>query len=146
MVVQQRLTTGDRLAEALRSAPAVHRVGVIRQSVADVRGGAQALSEIDFGRLCRRYGVPEPSRQTVRPGPTGRIYLDASWDEYDLAVEVDGFQHAQGLAMIDDVLRDNAMALAGTSTLRIPVLGLRTSPDAFMAQLIEALRRRGWSP
>lgn len=146
MVVQQRLTTGERLSGTLAGAPAMHRIGLVRQVVADVRGGAQALSEIDFARLCRTHGIPEPDRQAVRPGPRGRIYLDALWADYDVIVEIDGFQHASGLAALDDALRDNLAAIGGMRTLRIPALGLRAAPDAFLGQVATALRNRGWRP
>lgn len=111
----------------------------MRDVVADVVGGAQALSEVDFARLCRNYRIPEPNRQAMRRGPSGRIYLDASWDSQNLVVEIDGFQHTQGLAMVDDALRDNHLVLQGCRKLRIPALGLRTTPALFMNQVKAAL-------
>jgi len=34
--------------------------------LADVEGGAQALSEVDLERLCRRHRIPQPQRQVLR--------------------------------------------------------------------------------
>ncbi|MDE9364250.1 hypothetical protein PZ938_01400 [Luteipulveratus sp. YIM 133132] len=45
------------------------------------------------------------------------------------------------LAEVDDALRDNHLLIAGTLTLRIPVLGLRLRPVEFMDQ-VETLVRR----
>lgn len=146
MAVQQRLTTGERLRDVLEDVSAVRRIAHIRSVVSDICGGAEALSEIDFARLCRQRGLPEPSRQAARSGPGGRIYLDAVWEEYGVVVEIDGSQHREGLAMASDALRDNHLTIQGSRVLRIPVLGLVSEPDAFLAQLSEALQRGGWSP
>ena len=43
--------------------------------------GAHALVELDFARLCRARGIPAPTRQAVRHGPRGRIYLDVGTEE-----------------------------------------------------------------
>ena len=40
---------------------------------------------------------------------------------------------------IDDSLRQNALTVGRDRVLRIPVLGLRTTPELFMAQVEEAL-------
>lgn len=42
------------------------------------------------------------------------------------------------------VLDQNDVVLAGDTVLRLPLLGLRTAPDDFYAQIAEALRRGGW--
>ena len=71
----------------------------VRQVVADLTDGAHSLGELDFARLCRERGLPEPSRQAVRRGPRGTIYLDVRWDHLRLVVEIDGAQHTQGLSV-----------------------------------------------
>ncbi|MBO1765723.1 hypothetical protein [Allobranchiibius sp. GilTou38] len=144
MAVQQRITTGPRLQALLTRSPALPRIHLIRGVVADVTGGAQALSEIDFAKVCRTHGIPEPLRQAMRRGHTGRIYLDAFWDAYDVAVEVDGFQHTVGHAVVEDALRDNVVRNDGVAVLRIPVLGLRVAPTEFAEQVKAALHRGGW--
>ena len=97
--------------------------------------GVQSLGELDFARLCRVRGLPEPDRQLVRRGPRGRIYLDVGWDDHDLAVEIDGAQHRWGLAVTTDNLRQNAVVLGGDRVLRIDVIGLRLETDLFMGQV-----------
>ena len=48
-----------------------------------------SLGELDFARLCRERGLPEPTRQAVCKGPDGRVFLDVRW-ECGLVVEIDG--------------------------------------------------------
>lgn len=141
MTVQQRLVRRqdllDRWAEVHRS----RRGPFLRLVIRDICAGAESLGELDFARMCREYGLPEPSRQSTRRGARGRIYLDVYWDHLGLHIEIDGFQHQLGLAAVDDALRQNEMALARDVTLRIPVLGLRTSPAAFMSQVARAVEQ-----
>ena len=101
----------------------------------DIAFGAQSLGELDFARLCRARGLPEPSRQVVRQTPAGRIYLDVGWDEFDLVVEIDGAQHRWGLAVTTDNLRQNDITLSGDRVLRIDVIGLRLETDRFLDQV-----------
>ena len=79
-VVERRLTAADLLAETLERVGRVRYLRLLQAAVADVAGGAQALSEIDVARLCRRAGLPEPVRRSVRLDARGRRrYLDVEW-------------------------------------------------------------------
>lgn len=139
MPVQQRLCTGEQLLEATGVVRGRTRRALIAGVAADVALGAQALGELDFADRCRRHGLPEPSRQVVRNGPRGRVYLDVRWD-CGLVVEIDGAGHRWGLAVTDDNLRQNAVALQGDTVLRIDVLGLRIAEEQFMQQVLAAYR------
>lgn len=105
MSVQQRLMRDRDLLDAAARRHGRTRRAFIQTLVTDVADGAHALGELDFARLCRRRGLPEPSRQVVRRGPRGRIYLDVAWEGHGVVVEVDGSQHRQGLAVTADNLR-----------------------------------------
>lgn len=141
MTIQQRLTTPRRLAAAQRLVRGRTRRAFIRAVVRDIAFGVQSLGELDFARLCRARGLPEPSRQVVRQTPAGRTYLDVAWDGYDLVVEVDGAQHRWGLAVTGDNLRQNDVVLGGDRVLRIDVIGLRLETDRFLAQVERGLTR-----
>lgn len=143
LAVQQGMTTASRLMREVARRGRVRRRGFLYRLLRDVQGGARALGELDFARLCRAHGIPPPSRQRVRSGPRGRIYLDAWWEEYQVGVEIDGVQHLQGLHPVADAMRDNEVLLSGGPTLRIPSLGLITEPAAFMAQVDQLLSRHG---
>jgi hypothetical protein len=144
MTVQQRLVSTDRLLAHWTTVRRSTRRQLVDQVVRDVCDGAHSLSELDFAALCRRRGLPEPSRKVVVHGQGGRAYLDVWWDAFGVHVEIDGVQHTWGLAPVSDALRQNAVAVDGGVTLRIPVLGLRVAPEAFLDQVEATLRARGW--
>lgn len=144
MAVQQRIVHPLHLTQEWSRVLRSSRRGFLDQVIPDVCGGAEALAELDFATICRRRGLPEPTRQAVRRGQGGRIFVDAAFEDYGVNVEIDGAQHGWGLAPVDDALRDNATALGGQVTLRVPVLGLRVAADAFLDQIEVALRARGW--
>lgn len=138
MTIQQRLTSPDRLREAWSVVRRSRRRALLDAVIGDVCRGAQSLGELDFAVLCRARGLPEPTRQAVQRGRRGRVYLDVFWADIGLHVEIDGAQHTQGLAPVDDALRQNHLAIDGRMTLRIPVLGLRLHREAFMDQVVAA--------
>jgi hypothetical protein len=141
--VQQRLVTAARLADAIASAGRLKHRALLRAAVADIEQGAQALSEIDFVRLCRAHGLPRPEQQTVRREPNGRRrYLDATWRRSDgrlVVVEVDGALHLDQRRWWDDQLRQNELVLGDAIVLRFPSVVVRTRPAFVAAQLRRAL-------
>jgi hypothetical protein len=138
--VQQRLVPPGRLLAAWQSVRYSPRRQLLDQVLRDVCDGAHSLGELDFARWCREYGLPGPSRQVVRTGPGGRIYLDVEWEGIGLVVEIDGGHHARALNPVDDALRQNEITLDRRLVLRIPVIGLRLTPGAFMRQVAQAHR------
>jgi len=145
MAVQQRIASG---AEVLLEAKRLNRHKrrpLILAVAKDIAEGAQALSELDFTRIARRRGLPEPTRQRVRRGPHGRVFLDVLWEEFDVAVEIEGAHHDAPENAVDDALRQNALTVSRLGVLRIPIIGLRTCPDQFLDQIVAMLRAAGWS-
>ncbi len=140
LAVQQRLVSAARLLAAGQTVDRSPRRRLLDQVIRDVCDGMHSLGELDFARLCRQYGLPEPSRQVVRTLGSGRVYLDVGWEDVGLAVEVDGGQHTWALHPVDDALRQNEVVLGGDIVVRLPVLGLRLVPAAFMAQVVRAYR------
>lgn len=141
--VQQRCVTADQLAEALERAGLIRHRAPLRHAVGDIAGGSQALSEIDFVRLCRRNGLPLPMRQVLRREPSGRRrYLDATWRRADgrlVVVEVDGALHLAPRRWWDDQLRQNELSLADALVLRFPSVVVRTEERLVVSQLRRAL-------
>jgi very-short-patch-repair endonuclease len=143
MSVQQGLTTAQDLGvEALRI-KRDRRRRLVHDVILDLAGGVRSLGELDFARECRRRGLPEPSRQVVRRGRDGRHYLDVAWEQWRVAVEIDGVHHSWAVHVVSDALRQNAIVLQDMLVLRLPLLGFRVEPDAFFAQIEEALASRG---
>lgn len=137
--LQQRLVSPVRLMSAWAAVGRSRRRALIDSVVRDLCDGAHSLGELDFASECRRRGIPEPTRQVVRHTRRGRIYLDVRWDHLRLVVEVDGGHHAMALMPIDDALRQNEVTLSGDVVLRIPVIGLRLTPEAFLDQVARAV-------
>ncbi|MBM6404497.1 hypothetical protein JQN72_09610 [Phycicoccus sp. CSK15P-2] len=142
MPVQQRLCTGEQLVAAAREVRGRTRRALIPLLAGDIAGGSHSLGELDVVAACRRRGLPAPARQQVRHLPNGRAYLDMAWPEAKLAVEVDGAGHTWGLAPHDDALRQNAVLLGDELVLRVPVIGWRLTPDAYLDQICDAYRSR----
>lgn len=140
MPVQQRLVTGKQLMQTVEVVRGRTRRALIRRLVTDIADGAQSLGELDFAAACRRRGLPVPSRQVVRHGPRGRVYLDVYFDDYGFAVEIDGAGHLWGLAQMDDNLRENQLVIDGDRVLRITLIGLRLNEETVMDQVAAALR------
>jgi hypothetical protein len=97
MTVQQRLATPTQLMSWSRRVQGRTRRRFIKDVVGYINDGVRALGELDFARMCRERGLPEPSRQVLVEGPRGRMYLDVRWDDHGLVVEIDGVQHRMGL-------------------------------------------------
>jgi hypothetical protein len=145
--VQQRLVrVGDLEALAARAVD-LRRRKLVTLTLGDIAGGAQALSEIDAARICRRAGLPEPSGQSVRLDRQGRRrYLDLDWHPWRLSVEIDGRQHMEIRQWCDDLLRQNEVVIARADVLRFPSLVVRSAGDVFVDQVARALAARGWRP
>jgi hypothetical protein len=138
--VQQRLVRAEHIAAALARRGPVPRRALMRATLADIAGGAHALSELDFCKLTRRFGLPEPARQALRPDKHGRVrWLDAFWKSARLVVEVDGLWHMDASAWWADMRRDNELTLSGYRVLRFPAFAVRDHPEEVAAQIADAL-------
>ncbi|TCC00680.1 hypothetical protein E0H26_01390 [Micromonospora zingiberis] len=144
---QQRRVLPEELAAVLDVLPRAPRRRLIRQTIDDVTGGAQALSEIDFVRLCRRAGLPEPDLQERRTDAAGRTrWLDAYWRAWRLHVEIDGAHHMDVRHWAADMQRQNDVWTTGDRILRFPAWLVRAHPDQVADTLRRALLAAGWQP
>jgi hypothetical protein len=141
MTVQQRLATPAQLKACSERLRGRKRRGFIKDVVCYIHDGVQSLGELDFAKLCRAHGLPEPTRQALVEGERGRMYLDVRWDGYSLVVEIDGVQHREGLQVSADNLSRNEVTLREDKVLRIDLIGLRLREDEFMDQVARGLGR-----
>jgi hypothetical protein len=142
---QQRLVGAVDMAPVLDRMTHVKRRQLIVAAVADAAGGAESIAEIDFARLCRRHGLPEPSRQAVRLDAAGRRrYRDVYFDRWRLQVEIDGAQHMETSSWYADMRQQNEIAIAGERLLRFPAWVIRRNPDEAAEQVRAALTAAGW--
>ena len=145
--VQQGLVRVDHLSDALsRVGHKLPRRELIIGALADIAGGAQALSELDFTRMViQRFGLPEPSRQAGRKDQHGRQrWIDVLWDDWKVMVEIDGAQHMDALQYWDDMERGNGLQVDGYHVLRFPAWVVRRRPEYVAAEILRALREAGY--
>lgn len=141
--VQQRLVRADDLCLVAERIATLHRRRLVIDLLADIAGGSQAISELDFIRLVvRPFRLREPSRQSARRDHRGRRrWIDIAWDDRKVAVEVDGAQHTEDpLQRWDDMERDIDLALDGYQILRFPAWLVRKDPEYVARRVQEALR------
>jgi hypothetical protein len=138
--VQQRLCTAEDLDRAMRYVGRVRHKAHLREAIMDIRGGSQALSEIDLVRLCRRFGLQEPDRQIKRSDRHGRPrYLDAEWklpSGRRVVLEVDGAHHLDVENWQADMRRERGVVIGGAQVLRATSVEVRIEPSQIAADLI----------
>lgn len=144
MPIQQRLPRAEDVASVLDRVRRHRFRSCLRLALRDIADGAHSMSELDFARLCRDHGLPEPSRQVVRNGVNGRIYLDVAWDAYRVCVEVNGAGHDQVAQLLKDNFRTIDLQLRGETAIELSVLTLRAAPEEAMDRIGAALRANGW--
>jgi very-short-patch-repair endonuclease len=144
---QQRRVTPAELRDVVATMLKARRRALMVATIADLEGGAEALSEINLVRLCRRHGLPVPDLQERRTDASGRVrYIDGYWRAWRVQVEVDGAHHMDARQWAADLRRQNDVWIAGDRILRFAAFDLRTRPDAVAAQLRAALEAAGWRP
>lgn len=145
--VQQRLTTPDRLLTELAAAGAVRHRRVLARALVDIAGGAQAVSEIDFIRFCRRNRLPPPVMQECRRDSSGRRrYLDATFEAGDgrlVRVEIDGALHLVVSTYWTDMARGNELVIGGERVLRLPSYVIYANDPVAVDQIRRALNLSG---
>ena len=138
--VQQRLTTASRLSGWIDRLQPLRRARMFRATLDDVAGGAQSLAEIDIGRVCRRFGLPAPTRQVRRREPSGRLrFTDCEWTLPDgrlLVLEVDGAFHMTSEQWQDDIARGRGLAAQGAVVVRCTAQELRLRPGRVVRDLL----------
>jgi hypothetical protein len=140
--IQQRRTTAGRLREEPAAAGKVKFRRILLPFIADLEGGAEALSEVAFLKWCRRQGFPRPDTQVRLDHLGRRRYLDAVFHRADgslLFVEIDGGIHLTLATRWADTAKDNDAVIADQKTLRFPSIAIYADDPRAVAQLRAAL-------
>ena len=136
--VQQRREVADALRRELDAAGRVRHRRQLLSLAHDLGGGAQALSEVEFLRYCRRHTLPLPQCQR-RMDNFGRWrYLDATFVRPDgslLRVEIDGGVHLSLAVRSTDTIKDNDAALRGRLVLRYASAAVYADDPQVAAQI-----------
>lgn len=141
-VVQQRLTTAERLAERLKTMTPLRRAPLFRLLLDDIGGGSHSMAEADLAALCREFGLQLPDRQTPRRDAGGkRRYTDSEWHlpgGRRVVLEVDGGFHTEVRSWWDDMVRERELVLDGSIVLRCSTFELRTDRGRIAHDLARA--------
>ncbi|ANH38396.1 hypothetical protein I601_1967 [Nocardioides dokdonensis FR1436] len=128
-VVQQQLTTPERLHEWVRRMRPLRWAGLLRTALDEIEGGARSVSELDVARLCREHGLTPPHRQVRRRGSDGRLrYTDCEWDLPGggvLVLEIDGAFHMHAENWEDDIARERSLVSTDRIVVRCTARELR---------------------
>jgi very-short-patch-repair endonuclease len=144
---QQRLVTAQEIRPLLDRMRTVPRHRLIATTVSDAAEGSHTLGELALVRICRSARLPKPTRQLRVRDLAGRVrYLDAVFDPWRVAVEIDGAHHDEVRQRWDDGERDNALILATYRILRYPTHIVRDQPLRVAEEIRLALMQAGWHP
>ncbi|GGL36587.1 hypothetical protein H9L10_14780 [Phycicoccus endophyticus] len=131
-VVQQQLTSPERLAAWVEALRPLRRAPMIRDLLHDLAGGSQSLGEVDVVRMCRAAGLRPPNRQTRRVDRSGRVrFTDCEWELDDgrtLVLEVDGGFHLEVVHYEEDVRRHRSLTTPDRIVVRCTTQELRREP------------------
>ncbi|MGB3698633.1 MAG: type IV toxin-antitoxin system AbiEi family antitoxin domain-containing protein [Gordonia sp. (in: high G+C Gram-positive bacteria)] len=145
-VVQARLTTPDRLLEALDSRSRTARRSFLEGVLNDVRDGTCSVLEHRYLRdVERAHGLPTSSRQT-QTGVGRRGFRDVEYEEWGLIVELDGRAHHDDARARDaDLERDlDAFVFADKPSIRLGWGQVIDRTCRTAGKVGAALNRRGW--
>lgn len=138
--VQQQLTSPESLLEWLDRLAPLRRAATLRRAIADIEGGAESLAEMDVRRMCRAFGLANPTRQVKRRDADGRIrFTDCEWrlpDGRTLVLEVDGGFHMEAEHWEDDLARQRALAATDRVIVRCTSRELRDEPEKVARDLM----------
>lgn len=141
-----RMTTSERLLAALAHRKKVRYRKDLVSALAVIKEGVHSNLEYRYVRGVERpHRLPVARRQAPVRIEAGRRYLDNLYQEFGVAVELDG--HAAHLAQDRwrDVRRDNALTGAGIITLRYNWADVTRRPCKVAAEVGRVLRSRGWT-
>lgn len=141
-VLRTRAATLTQVWEALGSTPGRAGNEVRRRLLIDSRAEPWSEGERRMHRLLRSAGIDgwSANRRVVMHGRT--YYLDVAFDEYRVALEIDGLVHATIETFESDRLRQNDLVIAGWLVLRFTWSMITEQPDAVVVAVVTALESR----
>jgi hypothetical protein len=142
---QRRLTTPFLLQESLKERAKARWRAEITQALPDVADGAHSLLEFRYVRdVERAHALPRPERQHHAVQHGSRIFRDALYRKYRVAVELDGTASHPDDQRWQDKHRDNAAAADGIATLRYGWADVTERTCETAREVGTVLARRGW--
>jgi hypothetical protein len=145
-VCGRRLTTPELLLGAMAARPRLRWRAELAGALTDVSGGVHSVLEWHYVRgVERSHGLPRAKRQVISLVGGRTRYLDNHYQEFGVAVELDGQAAHPVDARWRDIHRDNASAEVGIVTLRYGWADVTEEPCRVAAEVARVLRNRGWN-
>jgi hypothetical protein len=142
--IRSRLTTPDRLRDAIRDLPKTRWRKVVLDALPDLSAGAHSPLELRDAKLRRAHGLPAGQRQWRRLAD-GSEYLDVLIAEFGVHIELDGrLGHDGAREQWRDMRRDNRSEVGRLRHLRYGWADIVDRPCEVAAQQAEVLRQQGW--
>ena len=141
--VQQRRTTVVRLRRTAAGRARLRHRRLVDALLDDVAAGAETPLEIAYlHQVERAHGLPRGVRQ--HRSDHSAAVRDVLYEEFAVAVELDGRLGHEGAGRFRDTERDNAAAVAGELTLRFGWHDVADRSCVAAAQRGAVVARRGW--
>jgi len=139
-------TRPDEVLEALGARPRVRHRRLLHELLDAADDGVESALELRYHRdVERQHGLPRAVRQRWQRLGERWVRADAIYEGAGVRVELDG-RVAHTNRVDDDVWRDNAVGVSfGELTLRYRWSHVAGSPCRTAAQVVAALRSRGWT-
>lgn len=142
----RRLTTAAMLRKAMDARGKVRWRAELSIAVAEIGDGVHSALEYRYVRNVERaLRLPAAERQAKKTREPKSQYLDNDYQDFGVAVELDGRVAHPAEARWADIHRDNSSAVSGTITLRYNWSDITTRPCEVAAEVAAVLRQRGWS-
>jgi very-short-patch-repair endonuclease len=135
-----KLVTDDDLYAAMDRCPLRRGIGRLRALLADEQGPdfTRSKGERQLKRLLTQAELPWPRFNTKCHG----FEVDAVWMPERVVIEVDGYRfHGHRAAFERDRRKDQRLAAAGFTVIRVTWRQLRDEPVAVTARIAQALAR-----
>ncbi|NDL59053.1 hypothetical protein F7O44_18460 [Phytoactinopolyspora sp. XMNu-373] len=142
---QKRLTTPERLAEAMAERKKIKWRPMMESMLGDVAEGAHSPLELKYLRSVERaHGLPRGIRQS-RPSGARIVWTDVHYKQFRSVVELDGRVGHEGEGQFRDRRRDNRSMADGLWTLRYGHADTFGSPCDIAAEVARVLRSQVWA-
>jgi hypothetical protein len=142
----RRLITTEHLLVAMQARPKLRWRTELTEALGDIGNGAHSMLELRYIRDVERpHGLPCAIRQAKSRAQRRTRYLDNRYQEFGVAVELDGQVAHPVEARWHDIHRDNASAGMGIVTLRYGWADVTDNPCGVAAEVAQVLQLRGWT-
>ena len=140
-----RRCTTEMLRRALDQRKKVRYRQELRAALADIADGVHSQLEYRYVHGVERpHGLPAARRQALMTPGSRRRYLDNLYQDYLLAVELDGTASHPAAGRWRDINRDRSLARLGIMTLRYNWSDVTTRRCQIAAEIADILAQRGW--